>query len=110
MTNYENGYADKAAKYWTAPVTKREFQNAIDGQAQYITTQMSSFGQALNSLMQNATKLDALGAFLLERSGIAPEEFQKWFEARVAEFTAKLEVVTPAAEETPADGPKVTLE
>lgn len=102
---------DHAAQYWIKPISRGEFQKVMDQHSQYLSTQMSSFGQALNSLMQNATKLDALGAFLLERSGIAPEEFQKWFEAKVAEFTAKLEEVTPveAPAETTVETPSVII-
>lgn len=95
MTIFENGYADRTAKYWNGSISRKEIQPLFD-----------EYGKTLTQLHQIVTKLDMSLAFLFEKSGSTMGEFQAWVEAKALEFKNAQE----AAGKAPVEAPKVTLE
>jgi hypothetical protein len=74
---------DVQAAYWNSPLSRTEAQNIFDDYARAIAGQ----GETI-------VKVDAAIAFLFDRFGIKPEEFQAWL-AKKAEEAAQ----APAPEE-----------
>lgn len=65
---------DTQAAYWNSPLSRKEAQDVFD-----------QYGSALTGLSTATLRLDAAVAFLMERLGVTPEEFQAWVEKHSAQ-------------------------
>ena len=85
MTKYENAYADRTAKYWEGPISRKEIQPIFD-----------QYTEALNGLAETVAKLNVTISYLADKLGVTPEDFSAYLTAKQAEFQALQEAAKQA--------------
>jgi hypothetical protein len=108
------------ASYWAGSVPRSEFQNVVDEHASRINALQGALlgvvtesGEVVrHGVMGTVMKLDLAAAFLFEKFGINPTEFEQWAAKKAAEVPEGPTATTPAPA-APAPEPEkklVTLE
>lgn len=107
-----NNSADGNAAYWTGPITRREVQDALDTHANCIKALLGDVhgnqqtGQ--EGIVALIAKLDCSIAFLYDRLGIKPADFQAYLDSKMAEF-AKVQEAAKTAAEAPRNKTSVSI-
>jgi energy-converting hydrogenase A subunit M len=78
------------ANYWNGPITRKEVQEVLDVHASMIQSLLrdvhGSTETGQDGLIGIIAKLDCTIAFLMDRAGISPAEFQTYLNAKMEEF------------------------
>jgi energy-converting hydrogenase A subunit M len=93
---------DAGAAYWNGPITRKEVQEVLDVHANIIQALLrdvhGSTETGQDGLIAIIAKLDMTLAFVMDRLGVSPEEFQKYINAKMEEFLAIQAKAKEAAE------------
>lgn len=100
---------DVQAEYWQGLITRREIQPVLDQISGVVRELISSVHgtETQEGLITVIAKLDATLAFVMDRMGVTPGEFQAYLVDKTKEFITAQEAARATAE---APAPMVTLE
>jgi hypothetical protein len=89
-----SGVDETQAAYWNGPLSRKEAQKTFDDYAKIIKQLLADVhGNAeanppQEGLIGLIAKLDMTLAFLADKMGVTPQEFQAYMNKKVAEFRA----------------------